>query len=95
VIPGLAGLLGDSDGLREELRKIAVDDGSLSIDETGVEVALEHGEDTLDVRIGWRFGEKRWQRLREQGAAQGENGRADKVSTLHVYLGCNGNADPF
>ena len=49
---GLARLLGDRDGLGEELRKIPVNDGGLGIDETGVEVALEHGEDALDVRIG-------------------------------------------
>jgi hypothetical protein len=72
--------------LRKELRKIAVDDGGLSVDETGVEVALEHGQNALDLRVGRRLGEKRLQGLRQQGAAQGEDGGADKVSALHVYL---------
>jgi hypothetical protein len=63
-----------------------VDDGGLRVDEAGVEVAFEHGEDALDVWIGWRFGEKSRHGLREQRTAQSKDGRPDKVATLHVHL---------
>ncbi len=45
----LAGLLRDADGLGKILRKVFVDDGGLGIDESGVEVALEHHQHATNV----------------------------------------------
>jgi len=46
-------------------------------------VALEHGEDALDGRVGRGGVSKGWEGFGEQGAAEGQGRRAEQVATLH------------
>jgi hypothetical protein len=48
---GPAHLFGYANGLGEELGEVASNDRSLGINKAGIKMALEHSQDTLDLRI--------------------------------------------
>ena len=79
------GGLGDFDGVGEIFLEVFVDDVSLGIDESGVEMALEHCQDALDGGIGRDLlrieGDRRVRRKEECGSGRGEG--FNEFSTLH------------
>ncbi len=80
----LAHFLGHLDRLGEKLGEIPVNDRSLRVNKAGIEMTLEHDQDTLDLPIRRRLHGEGSALPGREPASQRDH-RLDKFTTLHTW----------